>query len=70
MADKQVALLVNKQELSDIRLALIKMQNEWVTNADLSESQAYIDATHSALNQVRQLTVKCSSVMKEGFNEP
>ena len=63
----QVALLVDKQELEDIQMALLSLHNKWVLNADMSESQEYIAAVGKSLEELKKLQWKVNTLLQEGF---
>ena len=64
---KQVALLLDKQELEDVQMALVALHNKWVINADMSESQEYINAVGNSINELKKLQWKVNTLLQEGF---
>ena len=64
---KQVALLLDKQELEDVQMALVALHNKWVINADMSESQEYITAVGKSLEELKKLQWKVNTLLQEGF---
>lgn len=64
---KQVALLLDKQELEDVQMALLALHNKWVINADTSESQEYITAVGNSLEELKKLQWKVNTLLQEGF---
>ena len=61
---KQVALLLDKQELEDVQMALLALHNKWVINADMSESQEYITGCNS-LEELKKLQWKVNTLLQE-----
>ena len=64
---KQVALLLDKQELEDVQMALVALHNKWVINADMSDSQEYINAVGNSINELKKLQWKVNTLLQEGF---
>ena len=64
---KQVALLLDKQELEDVQMALLALHNKWVINADMSESQDYITAVGNSIEELKRLQFKVNTLLQEAF---
>ena len=67
MTQPEVALFVSKQELEDIQMALVALHNKWIINADLSESQEYVEAVGNSIEELKKLQYKVKIVLMGGF---
>lgn len=69
---KQIALLVDEQELTDISMGLVHLITQWRDHADFAlihnSSDTYVETCHSIVENIIQLQTKINKVKEEQFN--
>ena len=74
MAEKQVALLVDELELTDISMGLANLITKWRDHAETASRQnstdSYVQTCHSVVESIIQLQSKVRKVKEEAFDEP
>ena len=68
---KQVAILVDELELTDIQMGLMHLVRDWRDQADFAmmhnSSDPYVETCHSVVDGIIQLQSKLRTIKEEQF---